>query len=198
MAWNKYFIVVTDQPAAEPREIIQRLGIEGWKLKGQTEFSATNKSDDLFIGHYNSHLVISNPDLVHSFFSDVVGEFEQRFIETFPGSVIAVFMENSTVGLFGYSIIEGGQRIRLSDGSDGEIFHDFGSLLPEEEVIRSGDIFDPEELEEMRQDMDEEEVAAMITFEASWRVPKQLSKRYFGQSVEEVAEQIKLSQYVKS
>lgn len=198
MAWNKYFIVVTDQPIVDPGDFLERLGIKGWKLKGQANFLATNKSDDLFVGRYGNQLVIANPDLVHSFFSEDPREIERKFIETFPGSVIAVFMENSTVGQFGYSVIEGGQRIRLSDGSDGEIFHDFGSLLPEEEVIRAGSIFDPEELDEMKEEMDDEEVATMIRFEASWRVPRQLSKRYFGQSVEEVAEEIKLAQYIKS
>ncbi|MET0637952.1 MAG: hypothetical protein ABWZ25_18110 [Chitinophagaceae bacterium] len=198
MAWNKYFIIVTDQPGIEPGDVLKRLGIVGFKLVGQTDFHATNKSDDLFVGYFGQQLVIANPDLVYSFFSDEPSEIELKFIETFPNSIIAVFMENSTVDQFGFAIIEGGHRIRVSDGSDGEIFHDFGPLLPEEENIRRGPIFDPDELEEMREDMSEQEVENMIRFEANWRVPRQLSKRYFGETVEDVAEEIRLSQYTKS
>jgi hypothetical protein len=59
----------------------------------------------------------------------------------------------------------------VKHGCDSEIHTDIGETLPEEQEVLSGHIFDPEELDEMREDMDEEEVQRMITFEARWQTP---------------------------
>jgi hypothetical protein len=72
----------------------------------------------------------------------------------------------------------------MKDGSDGEIYHDEGEPLPEEKDVLSGKVFEDDEIEEMKEDrMSDEEIEAMITFEASWRIPNQLTKRYLGETV---------------
>jgi hypothetical protein len=37
----------------------------------------------------------------------------RRFIDTFPENEIAVLIENSTVGLFSFAIIDHGEKIRM-------------------------------------------------------------------------------------
>jgi hypothetical protein len=199
MAWNKYYIVITNQKGMQPAEILTKLSLSGYVADGETNFLATNKSDDLFIGNYKDKIIIANPDLTYPFFSKQPDDFEKKVVAAFPATEIAVLMENSTVGQFGYSIIENGQRIRIKDGCDGEIYNDIGELLPEEQTILAGHIFDPEELDDMREDMNEEEVQSMVTFEASRRTPSEISKRYFGDSIDNLdIDAIKLTRYRKA
>jgi hypothetical protein len=76
---------------------------------------------------------------------------------------------------------------------------DIGETLPEEQEILAGRIFDQEELDEMREDMDKDEVQNVIAFEASWRTPAQISKRYFGDRIDNLdTDAIKLTRFKKS
>ncbi len=198
MAWNKYYIVITNQTEKDHQLVKDKLGLDDYKEKGAAYFGDTNKSDDLFIGYYEDKLIIADPDLPLSLFSENASITEQKFIAAFPDCEIAALVENSTVGEFGYAIIVNGQRIRAKHGCDGEIYIDIGNELPEEQTILSGNIFDAEEIEEMREYMDEEEIKNAIAFEASWRTPGDLSARYFGMNIEELPEHaIKMIHYKK-
>jgi len=198
MAWNKYYIVVTNQQGATPIETLTKLHLTNYQAIGDANFPQTNKSNDLFIGIYEDKLIIANPDLTYGFFAAEPSDIEKKFVEVFPTSKIAALAENSTVGEFGYTIIDNGQRIRVKHGCDGEIYTDIGEPIPEEQTILSGHIFDPEELDEMRGEMDEEEVQNMVTFEASWRTPAEISKRFFEDRIDNLhTDAIKLTQYKK-
>ena len=198
MAWNKYYIVVTNQQGATPTDILSKLSLTDYQSAGDANFHQTNKSADLFIGNYKDNLVIANPDLTYGFFAAEPTDIEKRFVAAFPFSKIAALAENSTVGEFGYSLIDNGQRIRVKHGCDGEIYTDIGEKLAEEEEILAGHIFDPEELDEMREDMHEDEVQNMVSFEASWRTPAQISKRYFGDIIDNLdTDAIKLTRFRK-
>jgi hypothetical protein len=198
MAWNKYYIVVTKQQGTTPAEVLTKLNLIGYQPAGEANFLQTNKSDDLFIGAYEDKLVIANPDLTYGFFDAKPSGIEKNIVAAFPASEIAALAETSTVGEFGYTIIDNEQRIRVKHGCDGEIYTDIGELLPEEQVILSESIFEQEELDEMREEMDEEEVQNMITFEASWRTPAEISKRYFGNVIDNLdTDAIKLTRYKK-
>lgn len=198
MAWNKYYIVVTNQQGTIPAEILTKLNLSSYQPAGEVNFLQTNKSDDLFIGTYEDKLVIVDGNLTYGFFATQPSDIETRFVTAFPSSEIAALAENSTVSEFGYTIIANGQCIRVKHGCDGEIYTDIGEVLPEEQEILAGHIFDPEELDEMRENMDEEEVQNMIAFEASWRTPAEISKRYFGSIIDNLdADAIKLTRYKK-
>jgi hypothetical protein len=149
------------------------------------------------MGFCNGNLLIVHPDLAFHFFNDTQTDTEKLFVDAFPDSEIAALVENSTVGLFSYAIVNKGQKLRMKDGSDGEIYHDRGELLPEEKEILSGKIFEDEEIEEMREDgMSDHEVEARINFEASWRVPNLLTKRYLGETVDSIdTDKVMLTMY---
>jgi hypothetical protein len=198
MAWNKYYIIVTKQEEATPTETLTKLDLTGYEQVGEANFLQTNKSDDLFIGGFKDKLIIANPDLTYGFFSAEPSDIEKRFVAAFPYSEIVALAENSTVGEFGYTIIDNGQRIRVKHGCDGEIYIDIGEPLSEEKTILAGHIFDTEELDEMREDMDEDEVQNLVNFEASWRTPAAISKRYFGDVIDNLdKDAIKLTRYKK-
>ena len=184
MAWNKYYIFVTTPKSKDLADILSKLNLGQYKPVKEVSLQYSNKPETLFAGFYNDNLLIVHPDLPFDFFSDTQSDTEKLFIDIFPDSEIAALIENSTVGLFSYAIIDKGKKVRMKDGCDGEIYHDEGDLLAEETEILSEGIFGADEIEEMKEnEMSDEEVEAMIRFEASWRVPNRLTKRYLGEPV---------------
>jgi hypothetical protein len=113
----------------------------------------------LFAGFYQGNLLLVHPDPAFYFFGEGQSETERLFIQTFHGKEIAALIENSTVELFGYAILKNEHKVHMKDGSDSEIYHDAGELLPEEKVILAEEIFGEDELDEMREDgISEDEV----------------------------------------
>jgi hypothetical protein len=184
MAWNKYYIFVKSPKVTDINEILSKLNLTRYKAVKEVPLHYSNKPETLFTGFYNGNLIIVHPDLPFQFFNDTVTNIEKAFVDTFPESEIASLIENSSVGLFSYAIIDKGRKVRMKDGSDGEIYHDVGDLLPEENEVLSEKIFQDDEIEEMKESgMSNDEIDAMIKFEASWRVPNRLTKRYLGETV---------------
>jgi hypothetical protein len=184
MAWNKYYIIVKSPKLTDTNEILRKLNLERYKPIKEVPLHISNKPKTLFAGFYNDNFLLVHPDLAFHFFDKERTVTEKLFIDTFPDCEIAALIENSTVGLYSYAIIDNGEKIRMKDGCDGEVYNDMGDLLPEEEEIFSEKIFGDEEIEEMREDgMSDEEIDAMIKHEGSWRVPNLLTKRYFGETV---------------
>jgi len=181
MAWNRYYIFVKNIRSTELSDILPKLNLGHYKPLREVTLSATNKPTTLFAGFYNGNLMLVHQELVFKFFGPVQSEEEMRFIETFPESEIAVLVLNESVGLFSFALIDRGTKIRMKDGCDGEIYNDVGAPLPEEMEVRSEEIFMEEDLESMKEDgMTEADIQAMIEFEASYRVPDRLTKRYIG------------------
>ena len=198
MAWNKNYVFVKAPESSDMEALLTSLGLGHYKPVEEVPLHYSNKPKTLFAGFYQGNLLLVHPDLPFHFFGEGQSETERLFIQTFPGKEIAALIENSTVGLFGYALIEDGRKVRMKDGSDGEIYHDTGELLPEEKEILASEIFGEDELEEMREDgMSEEEVQATVSFEASWRVPNLLTKRYLGETVRSIdTEKVMLTKYV--
>lgn len=197
MAWNKYYVFVKAPESSDMGALLVSLGLGNYKPVEEVPLHYSNKPETLFAGFYQGNLLLVHPDLAFHFFGAGQSETERLFTQTFPGKEIAALIENSTVGLFGYALIENGQKIRMKDGCDGEIYNDAGSPLPEEQEVLEEEIFGEEELEEMWEDgMSEEELAATVSFEASWRVPNLLTKRYLGESVGSInTEKVMLTKY---
>lgn len=184
MAWNKYYIFVKPAPAVSIDDTLRRLKLQDYKPVGKVPLEATNKPTTLFAGVYNGSLLLVHPDLPFEFFNDKPSATEQLFINCFPDREIAVLVENSSVGLFSFAIIDKGKKIRMKDGADGELYHDVGDLLPEEIAIAKEKIFQDDELVEMKANgMSQKEIDHAIAFEASWRIPNRLTRRYLGETV---------------
>ena len=197
MAWNKYFIFVTATDKEGLDRLLQKLNGAHYKPVKEVPLHHSNKPETLFTGFVNNNLLIVHPDLPFHFFRNEPTETEALFCKTFPHSEIAVLVENSTVGLFSFALIQNGRKVRMMDGSDGEIYHDVGAPLPEEEEILAGEIFGEEEIAEMKEEgMTEEEVEAAIRFEALWRVPNLITRRYLGEPVGSIhPERVMLTMY---
>lgn len=183
MSLNNYYILIKGEADSKAADVIKGIGLTDYSTENEVLLYEANKPKTLYIGRYNDTLIVIHPDLPFHFFGKEQSQTERDFIKLFPDSEIVVLLENEQVGLFGYALIQKGVKVRMKDGADGEIFNDFGELLPEEkemlQEIAEGKIFEEEELDEMREDMTEEEVQQAIAFEASWRTPGLLARRYF-------------------
>ena len=84
-------------------------------------------------------------------------------------------------------------------GHGEKIIIDIGEELPEEKTIKAGQIFNPEELEKMWGDYDEDQVMELYAFEASMRTPAEISKRFFCDTINNLdSEAIKLTRYKRT
>jgi hypothetical protein len=184
MAWNRYYIFVTNVKSTDIPEILTKLGLGQYKPQREVTLSDTNKPTTLFAGVFNGNLLLVHQDLVFTFFGPEQSDEERRFIETFPESEIAALVSNESVNLFSFAIIDKGKKIRMMDGCNGEIYNNVGAPLPEEQELLSEEIFMPEELEEMTENgMTEEQIQAMIAGRIGYQVSNRLTKRYLGEEV---------------
>jgi hypothetical protein len=195
MAWNKYYIFIQSPGLTDLAEALSKLNLGHYRPVKQVALHLSNKPETLFAGLYNGCLLVVHPDLPFQFFTDEQSETETMFIREFPDAEIAALLENSTVDLFGFAVITKGKKIRMKDGCDGEIFHDEGEPLPEELESLSEAM---EEMgEELREEgLSEEEIKNEVAFEAAWRVPNLLSKRYLGEYAGAIdTEKVQLTMY---
>jgi hypothetical protein len=182
MAENYYFIFVANQEPVNLDRLLLKLGLAEYEPAEEVDLHHTNKPKTLYVGHYHNSLIFAHPDLPFQFFKAESSETEKKFIACFPDTEIAALIENTTVGLFGFSIIEKGRKIRMKDGADNKYFNDFGELLPEEKESRQEILLDEEEIEGLREDgMEDDEIERHIQFQADWGVPNLISKRYLGE-----------------
>ncbi len=182
MSWNKYYIFVNQQPNPNVKELLSKLGLGDYKPSGEANLYDTNKPQTLFVGHYNDCLIFSDPQLPFKFFEAVQTIEEKRFIACFPNSEIFVMIEDGTCDAFGFCIIKNGQRIRIKDGCDDEIYNDWGTPLPEEfenyQDLKA--VMDEKEKAEIIEYDGEDGLETYLSFQAAWGIPNILSKKYLG------------------
>ena len=197
MAWNKYYIFVTATDKEALHNLLQKLNLGHYKPVKEVQLHYSNKPETMFTGFVKNNLHLIHHDHPFHFFRNEPTETKTLFCKTFPHSEIAVLVENSTVGLFSFALIRNGRKVRMMDGSNVHICHDEGAPLPEEEEILAGAIFGEEEIAEMKAEgMSDEEVEAVIRFEALWRVPNLMTRRYLGEPVGSMhPDRVKLTMY---
>ena len=185
MAWNKYYIMISNQEKPITEKQLEELHLGNYRSIGKVNLFDTNKPQTLFTGHYNNSIIIVHPYLPFKFFEDEQSEEEKAFINCFPNSKIAALVENSTVGMFGFSIIVNGKKIRMKDGADGEIYNNEGIPLPEEDKSYKEfkEMMDKAEKEEIIEDMGEDGFEDYLKFESAWGMPNILSKEFLGEYV---------------
>jgi len=185
MAWNQYYIMVSNQNSPISKEQLGKLGLGKYEEVGKVKLDETNKPTTLFTAHFSNSIIIVHPDLPFKLSEEKPSEEEKKFIDCFPNSTIASLIENSSVNMFGFTIIEKGKRVRMKDGSDGEIYNDYGEPLPEESESYKdfASRMDDDEKEELIEDLGENGFEDYLKFQAAWSVPNMLSKRFLGEYI---------------
>lgn len=198
MAWNKYYIFINPIVNTDISNILLQLNLSHYKPLRQVPFHQTNKPKTLFAGFFNSVLLLVHPELPFEFFHKSPTETEKRLTSVFPDAEIGVIFENGTVNMFGFTLIQNGKRIRMKNGCEGEIYNDEGEQLPEEKEMLSETIFCEDEIDSLKQDgMSEEAINSLIKFEAGWRIPDRLIKRFLGSSLSGLILEKPIMEYTK-
>ena len=138
----------------------------------------TSKPETLYVGEHNNHLIFAEYDLTFEFFNEEPSEIEKLFIGEFPDSEISAYVLNESVGMFGFSIIKNGKRIRVKNGGDGEMYIDIGEKLPIELSLINESLFEEDELEEMKEN--NEDIGMILEIEGSFRATGHLLSERIG------------------
>lgn len=208
MSWNKDCVFISKPSPLKESELLLKLGCEDYLPVGDVCLYKTikfylNDPAPLFIRKTQKYIMIIDCKLPFLFLEEPLSERAKTIIDAFPGSEIASLFENGTGYLFGYAVIQNGERVRLKVGDDGKIQQDFGEPLAEERAVleemqKSGDyqaIFG----DCIEEGMSAAEAQRLVEFEASWRVPMQLSARYLGQPMDAFLDnELILTKYFKA
>jgi len=165
-------------------------------LKPITEvsfYSAQSVDKGICIGKYEDKILIVSQDRIFGWYEKEATPFERQIISLFPNSEIAALTLYDTVGLYGYSIIKDGKRVRIKSGADSEVYIDIGDKLKEEDDVIKKEIFSPDEMKEMKQKYTAGEVERFVENEVGVRVTSALLLRYFTNY--EVFDKITLTEY---
>lgn len=169
-------------------EVLTQLGMGTYVLEREVTLLETNRPETLYAGVYNDNLLLVHPEL------------PLRFMEpgaSWAGEELAAVVENTAAGVYGYTVIKAGRRLRTKYGSEERVIFEMGELLLEEQQLLDEELFEEEELEEMREDgLSDREIGEMVRFETDVRVPGRLVKRYLGGTFNELDPgMVKLGRY---
>lgn len=184
-------IFITGQDSVSNEELLQKLGIENKEKWSRTDFYGTSKQwDSFFVGIKNNCKIICNGDLAHKAFQE-----ENPFLNL-KESEIASIIWNETAGVYGFSLIKNGRRIRsVISIDDDEIEPGFGDPIIEELEINKDGLFSSDEIKEILEAEGEEYLNNVIESEVISRAANNLAKRYIGTGIVEIQERIEMYEY---
>jgi hypothetical protein len=178
MGWNKFYVFIKGAGLDELPAVLTQLGMGNYILAQEVTLLETNQPDTLYAGVYNNSLLLVHPELPFRF---------MEAGETWPGDELAAVVENAAAGVYGYTVIKGGRRLRTKYGSEERVMFEMGELLLEEQQLYDEELFEEDELEEMREDgLSDREIGEMVRYETDCRVPGRLVKRYLGVTFNEL------------
>lgn len=151
MGWKASMIIIHQPGKVDHRELLKRLGFINLNKIADLHVGSAiyPREEKIYIGNYKDNLLICEPNLPHTFFSEQPPFIEELLAHIFPGKEIAVIVLHSGVNLWGFSIIKNGKRIRTRAGDYTGNVIDFGAPLQEEEYLLSKSFIDKESGEKM-------------------------------------------------
>lgn len=192
-------IIIKSPSLNNTQEILNRLHLENYQPTEKVALCYTTQPETLYAVFYNGNFILVHPDIPLQFFTPIPTATDLLFREVFPECEIAVLLQNYTVGLYGYVVIDQSRTIRKNNGTDDLTFYDKGNLLPEEKEISGREIFDADEIKEMQADgMTDQEIITGQQHEANFRIPALRTNRYLGKPWDAIdCQHILLTRYQK-
>ncbi|RFM34638.1 DUF6928 family protein [Chitinophaga silvisoli] len=140
MGWKTASLIISNVTTVDAEKLLQELGIEQFKKTGDEPYDVAiyPKEQQIFVGIYHQHLVISSWQITELSFSKELSKYEQVLTALFPASEICTMQLHSGVNHWGYALIKNGEKIRVRCGNadEGTII-DFGEPLQEELALLS-------------------------------------------------------------
>lgn len=193
MAANFYFVFVEKKQEFNLNQFLNKIGFEGFNPQNKVEIWRTSKPKTLYLGEYNNHFIFAEQGLPFEFFKEKPSKIEKLFVDEFPNSEISAYVLNESVGMFGFSIIKNGKRMRVKNGGDGEMYIDIGEKLPIELSLINENLFYAEELEGMRKN--NENISMLLEIEGSFRATGHLISERLGKDFYTIDNEVVLTRY---
>lgn len=188
MGWKTSTLIIHQPSSVEYEQLLNALGYDGLTKIGDEPFEVAQhpEEDRVYIGSYKNNLLICAPDLPMQFFDDQKSEAIATLYQTFPTAEICSLLLHSSVNLWGYSVTQNGQLVRVRAGNaDQGTFKEWGAPLDEEQALLSTSIQN-EKGERMYpytaadEPMTEDQVGEQFVFA--------ICKRYFGEALDQADE----------
>jgi hypothetical protein len=167
MGWKIYLIIISNVANNNTADIPQKIGMSNVQPGKEISINEAQYAEGTSIGKYEDKIFIISQALVFKFYDKTPSDFEEKICEAFPNSEIAILALNGTVDLYGYNIIKNGKRQRVKSGADLDLYINYGDHLPEELAVSKEEIFDKEELIEIKADNSKEQSNKIIDQEIS-------------------------------
>jgi len=198
MSLKLYLIIITNAANINLTELPAKLDIKG--QPGQTiTLAEAQYRDSPSVGYYGDKIIIVSGEKVFDFYEKTSTAREKQLCALFPKSEIVVLALNSTVDLYGFSLIRNGQRVRVKSGNDEQQFINDGEPLIEEQQLVTNPPFSPEEMNTIAADHpDKNEREHYLDMEYSVKTVEILIGKYLGQETtgyQRLFNQIKVTTY---
>ena len=193
MAANFYFVFVEKKQELNLSQFLSKIGFEGFNPQNKVGIWETSKPETLYVGEHNGYFIFAEQSLPSGFYKEKPSKLEKLFINEFPNSEISAYVLNESVGIFGFSIIKNGERIRIKLGGDGEMYIDIGEKLPIELLLINENLFQEEELEEMKEN--NANIGMMLEIEGSFRATGELISKRLGIDFYTIDNEVVLTRY---
>ncbi|NET36495.1 MAG: hypothetical protein F6K19_31440 [Cyanothece sp. SIO1E1] len=203
MSWNKSFVLIKNPPSLSVEQLLSIVAPKEYRIDRAVYLYETIKyyfdePDAIFVGEFNSCLVLIHSELTWLMLEKSLGDRAIRIINFFKNSEIVAITENGTSYSFGYALIRNQQRIRLKIGDDGEILEDVGTALDAEKEL----LADMNKRGQYQELVDEnlyegdsiEKAHQLAQFEVCWRVPNVLFEQYLRQNLDWLSDNLMLTQ----
>ncbi|MFC3157175.1 hypothetical protein SAMN05443633_11234 [Chryseobacterium arachidis] len=182
MSWKIYLIIITNAANTELSEIPKLLGTQNLgHQKELTMMEAQYMQQGVSIGKYEDKIFIVSQQFVFDLLENESSEIKKKLLQAFPDSEIAVL---TTGFLNGFSILKNQKVERTWVGFDLRTTVDTGDKLAEEIEAYKEISEDHEMMAEIKEDYPDD-FEAVITENASEGAVFKLTKRYFGQRIDE-------------
>ena len=146
MGWKASFIIVQKPVAIDHLTLLKHLGFSGLSKTDNEPFEVAIYPEDnkVYIGSYKDNLLICAPDIPLQLFEDEPSWLEKKLKSLFPQSELCAIVLQSTVNLWGYSVIVNGQKRARAGSADDGTFLSIGDPLEEEKELLSKSTIDEE------------------------------------------------------
>jgi hypothetical protein len=188
MSIKLYLIIITHATNVRANELPNLLGLGDLKPQSQITLAQAQYCKSLVIGNYGDKIIIVSDKLVFQFYEEMPSPFEKRLCALFPDSEIAVLTLNSTVDLYGFSLIKDKHRVRVKSGTGEEKYLDTGTHLPEETELLNRPLFTPDEMHELKKEYpDKTSLDGFLDKELGIKTVYQLTRRYLNVDIDQDA-----------
>src|SRR4051812_41090555 len=118
MGWKASMIIIHPQAEVDLEKLLNELGFQKLKRIDDAPMDTAIYPDEnkVYVGTYKNNLLICASDLPMLFFEEEMSETEAILLNRFPDSEICALILQSTVNLWGYSILKNGKKLRTRAG----------------------------------------------------------------------------------